>query len=602
MRLDRRLIKLQQITENQRYFLSCWFNMVHEYSLDSFRVRAMNPITLSREILHIMDFPEGKVDDKRVILDETFKLFDSDDILKSPEFKSIRDRICQLLGADRAKLAAGKSPAEQMLMFSIKEVVPVLAERYVDTAFNELTRLLSIADIDSTPEDRQRINFILGGVLSALLDSDYSLESLFSIYKEVLVPRKDRGKYIFDNKLGLTKRLLTESKRNFDVCFSGDFIAIPGDFPTVLANIEITEDAPFELNSKHSKNSYLDKIKNRRFFTIREVIGVDRRAAGLRAYDQLANVINLLRFEYEQSRILIPSQFAIRDSLDLKAGARIYTVPRVVPNPNMPIDGNSAAAFVTSVNELKAGPYFSSEGRDRIESAFRLYRQGKDLDTIEAKLVHWWTALEYLVRGGTLGSGIAKSVENSLAPVIVLNYVPKLLSSVKNLFVALDLELTGSNGELIEIKGLSQTEIWGLLQDKNHANQIDRALAVDPYLKEQVTIFVSELSQPDLLFKKLERHEERVRWQLQRIWRARCDIVHSAARGANHLLLCSNLEFYLKTALNGLLASLRTIPTLSGPHEYFQREMYRSEAIKGLMQKKDVDKIRAMLATSPRPE
>ncbi|WDJ97239.1 hypothetical protein JH262_16815 [Xanthomonas campestris pv. incanae] len=241
----------------------------------------MNPITLSREVLHIMDFPDGKVDDKRIILDETFKLFDSDDILKLPEFKSIKDRICKLLDGDRSKLAAGKSPADQMLIFSIKEVVPILAERYVDAAFHELTRLLSISDIDSTPEDRQRIHSILGGVLSALLDSDYSLESLFSIYKEVLVPRKDRGKYIFDKKFGLAKILLTESKRNFDACFSGDFIAIPSDFPTVLANIEIAEEAPFELNSKHSKNSYLDKSKNRRFFTIREVVGVDQKSGGV---------------------------------------------------------------------------------------------------------------------------------------------------------------------------------------------------------------------------------------------------------------------------------------------------------------------------------
>lgn len=78
---------------------------------------------------------------------------------------------------------------------------------------------------------------------------------------------------------------------------------------------------------------------------------------------------------------------------------------------------------------------------------------------------------------------------------------------------------------------------------------------------------------------RLRKHEQRVRWQIQRLWRTRCDIVHSAGRGANHLLLCSNLEHYLKTTLHGLLTALRSVPTLSGPHEYFDREAYRYDGM-----------------------
>jgi len=37
-----------------------------------------------------------------------------------------------------------------------------------------------------------------------------------------------------------------------------------------------------------------------------------------------------------------------------------------------------------------------------------------------------------------------------------------------------------------------------------------------------------------------------VRWQIQRLRRIRCDIVYSVRRGANHLLLCSNLTHNLK--------------------------------------------------------
>lgn len=63
----------------------------------------------------------------------------------------------------------------------------------------------------------------------------------------------------------------------------------------------------------------------------------------------------------------------------------------------------------------------------------------------------------------------------------------------------------------------------------------------------------------------------RLRWHLQRIWRARCDIVHSAGRMVNIASLCANLEAYLKAVLTTLLAAFGRIPTLASPQEFFIR-------------------------------
>ncbi|MEJ0034948.1 MAG: hypothetical protein WDO68_02485 [Gammaproteobacteria bacterium] len=39
-------------------------------------------------------------------------------------------------------------------------------------------------------------------------------------------------------------------------------------------------------------------------------------------------------------------------------------------------------------------------------------------------------------------------------------------------------------------------------------------------------------------------------------------------------LLCANLEFYLKVTLMSLLTQLRGVKTLSGPEEFFERQLY----------------------------
>ncbi|MFN3704260.1 hypothetical protein [Thermomonas sp.] len=579
MRIDKRLGALTAPTDAQRYFLSCWFNLVHEYSLDSYRVRVMNPGTMLREIQRALTFAEAKPEDKAMILDEAQQLLAADRVLTVGPFPPVMARLNALLNGDKLKLVSARGPDERMLAYTVNELQPLLDQQYIPIAFSQLEDLLITQPDQGHAPDLTVVHGITAALLSTLLDRNFSLESLYRIYAEVLVPRKPDRVYRFDRKLGLTRLLLTQPSQIFDVTFALDQITKPEEIPAALGHLAISDTPPFALHVRHAKTSYLTPLPKRRFVTIRGLSAADRRAAGLQAYDQLANVINLLRFEYEQARLQIPGQFAVLDLSRPEQGGRVYYLPRVVPNPTLALNGNDAADFVASVNELIGGSRFSDEGRDRITSAFRLYRQGRDQDTIETKLVHWWTALEYLVRGGQAGSGIGKSVESSLAPVIGLSYAPKLLIVVRNLLTDFGIGLVDANCQPLNLRALTLGQLWDVFKDPTQQAAIHAGLAAEPFLQIQVQQFLSEVATPATMLERLRKHDQRVRWQIQRLWRTRCDIVHSAGRGANHLLLCSNLEYYLKTALHGVLAALRSVPTLSGPLEYFDREAYRYDCI-----------------------
>lgn len=594
MRFDKRLQHLTAPTADQRYFLSCWFNMVHEYSMDSFRVRVMNPGTVVREVQRAVSFTEAKPEDKVMILEEAHQLLTTDEVLQHGPFPPVMNRLLTLLSGDKNKLVSAKGPDERLLSYTLNELAPVLRTHYIPVAFERL-KVLLIDPVEAGLSPRS-VHAVTGSLLSTLLDHDFSLESLYRIYTEVLVPRAPKGPYRFDRKLGLAGVLLTQPKKTFDVTFAIDQISRPEEWPLELGSLEIASTPPFALRQKHSKTSYLNALPKRRFITVRGISAADRRAAGLLAYDQLANIVNLLRFEYEQARLTIPEQFAVLDHDRAGEGGRVYQLPRVVPNPALTLNGTHVAAFVKSVNELIGGSHFTEEGRDRITSAFRLYRQGKDQDTIETKLVHWWTALEYLVRGSQAGSGIGKSVESSLAPVVGLSYVPKMLLALRNLLLDLGVHLTDHNGQEIDLRAITLPELWDRLREPAQQDAILEILITDPFLHEQTRQVFNDLTDPASLLKRLQNHERRVRWQVQRLWRTRCDIVHSAGRGGNHLLLCSNLESYLKSALHGVLASLGSLPTLSGPHEYFDRESYRYSVVLRSLGNGHFEEVRACLS------
>jgi hypothetical protein len=98
------------------------------------------------------------------------------------------------------------------------------------------------------------------------------------------------------------------------------------------------------------------------------------------------------------------------------------------------------------------------------------------------------------------------------------------------------------------------------------------------------------------MIRALSSRPERVRWQIQRLWRARCDIVHSARRTVSDVLLSANLEFYLKVTLMSLLADLRRIKTMSSPEEFFERKGYTYKRLTADLEKRSSTVFQETLA------
>ena len=68
---------------------------------------------------------------------------------------------------------------------------------------------------------------------------------------------------------------------------------------------------------------------------------------------------------------------------------------------------------------------------------------------------------------------------------------------------------------------------------------------------------------------RIESHEQKVKLQLHRIYRARNVIVHDAGKVDNLDLLCANLEHYLTSNLNSMIGLMSIKPTLESPKECF---------------------------------
>ncbi|WP_321969227.1 hypothetical protein, partial [Paraburkholderia tropica] len=114
-------------------------------------------------------------------------------------------------------------------------------------------------------------------------------------------------------------------------------------------------------------------------------------------------------------------------------------------------------------------------------------------------------------------------------------------------------------------------QLYTVLAQPAHRQTINDRLRDLPLTQMRFDQFMGFLASPADMKTFLGRVEQGLRWHLQRIWRARCDIVHSAGRMINIALLCANIEAYLKSVLTALLAAFGRISTLASPTEFFIR-------------------------------
>lgn len=592
MRVDKRLEGFALTTE-QHFFASCWFNMVHEYSLDSYRVRAMNPRNGLKELVRMMS-PHASNNDLYMVADELQILLKLDPVLQGPPFIEPLDELLDLLTFDKNNRKKKYESNRSLQLSYARELSHIVESNYVAAVLQLLERVL-ITDVELIEENKRYdfIHALTGNLLSILLDLGASIESLFQLYLQVIRSLKHKNNYDFAKMWDVLKRLINQEPRKFNVIFTIDNISTIEDFPSQIGAINFSQDPPVCRNPKPPVERYLKKMPKRLFAQI-EVETKDYRTAGTDAYATINNILDLVRFEYEREKLQLPEGFAIT-SVSSPNAYRMFPIPKTVPNPTVAVDCDGLEGFIESVNELMLDPCFSGEGRSRIQSAFRLYRIGSDTNIFESKLVNWWTATEYLVKGSNGTGGIGDAVEHQLVPVLCAGYVSKLLVSFRNAIVDMKSQLTDQvTGNEILLKDLSLADLYLVFKDPLQTSHILDSID-DPFFKYKLEYFLDALSEPKKLANLITEHEKRLGWHVQRLYRARCDIVHSAEKIVNAALLCANLEFYLKAALTALLRELRPPSHILDTREFFDRQSHAyRKLVSGLNDGSDVCLLRLL--------
>lgn len=572
----------------QQLFAQTWFNAVHEFSLDAFRVRVMNPINILDESLKsLSDSSAFDGNDRTRIWKELLTIFEDSALLNDKAFHPAKREFMHLLeeAVEKPKESAKLHP---MIEAFGRELYQNLNKRYVPICTKWLLDTLS-QTYQGAGEDPElpEIEKVTSQLLSCLVADGWSIESLYKMYRTTLTvdpvhtPAGDT--YSFATAAKWMFGRLERQNKNYKVTFSINRIsngdAIPqtvGDIQFCASPQEVPEDSP------ESVKKFLRPAPNKLFATM-TVPANDGRIAGMTAAIHIEQVLDVVRYDF------LKQNFALSDSfmVEKEDGNRtLLDIVKTVPNPQRIVTAQELQDFMTRLSNLVSSDHLREASKDRIYSAFRLYRTGAETSNLENKLVNWWTALEYLVKFGGNGN-IGEAVENALYPTVVLSYVPKHLDTTRIILRHFDIELKDAAGHVISQTNLTDEQLYLLLATPTVRTSIETGVAGSPFATLYFKKFFRKYATPSDLHRALQNHEQAVKWQVQRIYRARCDIVHSAGRVDQAALLCANLESYLKTLLDAFLQSLHNLQTLRAPKEFFDRQRHTYDRIMTALAQRD---------------
>ncbi|EKS9794212.1 MULTISPECIES: hypothetical protein [Burkholderia] len=567
MKHDPRLAQYP-LTREQSVFASVWYNMTYAYSLDSHRVRVMHAVNILEELMRLTTLPHASNEDRWMVAREAIGILESEAALKREALNAATTGIRTLLGKsfgekfDKGAIEKGRALLESHL----REYVDLLRRYYVDEVIQGLHDAVLAPDARPEPERFKEIRSLTGSLISCLIARGQSIEGLYQLYRQVLVPIKPQKKaYVFAQRFDLLKKLITSESRAWRACFAIDGVTDTRSFPPQIGDIVFNPEAPEEMGALPGM-----KEQGHRLFAYGWADAIDARTAGQLVHDRINRVLDLVRFEYDRANIVVSDQFAVPKPTG--PDWRLLPIPKVVPNPQSSVSPEELDAFARNVGRLVTGERFSREGRDRVLAAFRLYRMGADTTSFENKLVNWWTGLEFLAKGMSGSGPIGDAVEDSVTPVLMGVSVINHLTAYREVLLEHSVELVDTpSGQPIALKELDCAQLYDVLAQPAHRRTVNDRLRDVPLTQMRFDQFIGFLASPGDMNTFLGRAEQGLRWHLQRIYRARCDIVHSAGRMVNIALLCANLEAYLKSALTALLAAFGRIPTLASPTEFFIR-------------------------------
>jgi hypothetical protein len=236
------------------------------------------------------------------------------------------------------------------------------------------------------------------------------------------------------------------------------------------------------------------------------------------------------------------------------------------------VKGESATQYVLindSLNLLTKNP--SKTKDERIEwtkiavkkkisspilNALALHNNALNIDESQTQLLSLWSIIEVLVDTKQKYMSRSTYITNVLCSILCNNYYYQVLQVLYE-----QIRKTSGINSIIQGESRGNTELEKfayILKDNQIAqNALKSALDCFPLEKYKIELFSEIFSSKEKMQANLIRHSNRLRWQIMRIYRNRCMIVHNGSSFPYIDNILENLHYYVDQLIDYVFSKIK---------------------------------------------
>ena len=558
---------------HEKFFLELWHGMAHELSLDSHRVRCLNARTIIRELDQELRIGRAKPDEFHDLCAEADEILTRDPLVAT-SFARHLGLIQPLLKTppipDEKKKE--KDAAQEQKLRELRFIVADFSAALERGYFKQLLEILPDTIVGG---DNKKTEAVVGALLSDLVDQGWPLETLFS-WVDLFFQKKKLPQYdTFAANLRFLIQQLNWGKQDYKVILRLSGSSKLSDFGD-FAGFNFRRTAGFVPTSGHLKKLAFEQPNAS--FAETNVKGVDFISAAISAREKFEASLDQMRFNFLPSPLKVEERCFVERS---DGRSELVTVRHLVPNPHHHLEPKAFREFADDMTKKLGRNTVEPESRERLEAAIRHYRFGSDADTYKDKFLNWWMGLEFLshvTEGDRIGQSVARHASDALLQRYLYRLVSDAVGTIKAQEIAWDADLIAGSGAAT-LNDLEYVGALKLLQAPGLVTKLASGFPNNPVAAMRIEQLAARLQDPKKTAEALAAHQRHLLWQLGRLYRIRCCIVHGSAVRFKLPLFTANMEFYLKELIIVCLRSLTLNPQVVSLREVFQRAAFARQRL-----------------------
>lgn len=525
-----------KITE--QFFVQRLIELLHRQTIDSYRLRVMNPYLILHELEDIYRaFLQGSVKNFETLdycIREVVMLIDNDDVL---EFKEIHKNYF----AKELLLNIKKDNARDCY-FDVSNAIKLVFRENKNYTINLISKLEYYIQNDVTSNDAiylslEKIDRLTSNLATELIRLGYSKSYLYRYFHKVFIFECVNG---FKQAFASISHLISTTSRDYKVWFK---IVLPRFDIRTLSTFngwEIQRNIADLVNEKTPADirKFVHPAPGRHLYLGVSIRALDHFSALAKAKQCLSENFDILQLAYHREEIrkidkALVIDLSNPDDLELQ-------VLKYILDGKYPLGKEALPKLQTKVPEILNNTSISGETKQKIKSAVRYLRYGNESFEVEHQFINYWIGLEYLFSNDR--DSTFTRIKETLPALQVLLYTRR---NMVDFFSMIQQPL-----RLFIWTHFDPNDIRCLLKIDTF-EEISKQTMIDyPLISYRSWKLKNRLFEKDKRSSYLKNHQDTLEQHLVRIYRFRNEIVHEARHGSDNQTLASNLKYYLTFTLS----------------------------------------------------